>query len=203
MNLGIPAPYNERTVDYGVNAWVTGSMSWESDISKILGKNLDYTVFIEDCYFSKWRHCIAGNLGIHYVWRYNTIQYDFGQGSIDAHGVSTGPIGTRAIEIYKNEIIDRDSNWVPIYGYSRAIQFRGGGGVVWDNHEDGTYDQFVYLTSEGSPPYTPNDIWIWGNEVGATLVATDGTVQAGEEYHLNEPTTFTYTPYTYPHPLTL
>ena len=94
--------WNSRTIHYGLQqgrGYLT--TDWESDISKVLGKYLDYTIFIEDNYLSKFRHCVTANNGAHYVFRHNTVEGDYGFGSIDTHiGNSPTQVGTRAVEAY-------------------------------------------------------------------------------------------------------
>ena len=202
-DVGIPTPFPERTVGYGVGVTRTGrEYVWEPDISKVLGKYTNYTVIVEDSYFSKWRHGVSSNHGAHWVFRHNTIEYDFGQGSLDAHETSI-LVGTRAVEVYNNAFLNRDDPFGEWTG--RAIQIRGGGGVFFNNYEDGSYRRFLTLTSGGSgPDYTwVKDIWIWNNESNAPTYlerwsAPGVPLNEGEEYFLHEPHTFPYSPYPYP-----
>jgi len=72
---GVPDPYAERTIGYGVMFLRADEESEWEDIEDLVGHYTNYTHFVEDCYFSKWRHCVAGNLGAHYVFRHNTVLY--------------------------------------------------------------------------------------------------------------------------------
>jgi len=195
---GRPAPYDERTVGYGVRidrCWL-GETSWDP-LENVVGHYTNYTVFIENCYFSKWRHCVASNNGAHYVFRHNTIQHDFAYGSLDAHGNWVEPeVGTRAIEIYNNLIIDP----VGIPGKPKVgIQIRGGGGCIFNNTVEG-YEYFIRDWNESwNETYYPHDIYIWDNSIG-DAVLEDGSAEENEDYFLYEPGW--YDPFTYPHPLT-
>lgn len=82
---GYAAPY-PGTCGYGIHMTRGYGDYWEDNISLVLGQYTDYTNFIEDCYFEKWRHVTAANSGAHYVFRRNTIKDDFGYGSLDGHG---------------------------------------------------------------------------------------------------------------------
>lgn len=195
-------PYESRTVGYGVHAFRNWDCTEWEPIGNVVGKYTDYTIFIEDCYLSKWRHCVAGNSGAHYVFRYNTIENDFGFGSLDAHGTYTN-VGTRAWEIYNNRILGGPSTVRPWVTF-----LRGGGGVVFGNYVRGPgYTIVVYMVDEGSVQKCwPQDIYVWNNDIGAgmSLIATwsdKRTITEGRDYFLYQRPG--YTPYPYPHPLTL
>jgi hypothetical protein len=190
-------------VHYGVGCTRYSSTIWEDDINKVLGKYLDYSVYIEDCYFEKWRHCVSANEGAHYVFRHNTIKNDVALGSLDAHG-TYNYVGTRAVEIYNNQILDPVGN---AEGVLDTIYIRGGGGVIFNNVVNG-YNRFVFTYREGSVEKCwPHDLWIWGNTLGGihpVIVYYNSTIGGpveGVDYFLYEKTD--YTPYPYPHPLTL
>lgn len=203
------------TVYYGVMV-SRGSYSeeWEEDISKVLGHYTNYTVFIEDCYFEKWRHCVASNHGAHYVFRHNTIQYDFSYGSLDAHGWgyildSRVLVGTRAIEVYENQILDPLGY---VGGVKDAIYIRGGGGVIFNNTVTG-YTKWAYLTQEAWDEVSKcqvKDVWVWNNNIPQSCqeiyVVNDpnkNQIIEGRDYFRHAPHTFTYELYPYPHPLIL
>jgi len=203
--------YAQCTVHYGIMIRAVGTTRWEDNIENVLGKYLSYTVFIEDCYFSRWRHCVSSNDGVHYVFRHNAIEKDSVVGSVDAHG-AYDYVGTRAIEIYNNSIIDpvlnhHPQNWdstTPSNGEEGyAVNWRGGGGVFFNNLVRG-YEVGVYLMMEGSDPkYQTHDAYIWNNTfAGCTYnrLAHSG-IDRNVDYFLYAIPG--YTPYPYPHPLTL
>ena len=205
------------TVGYGISINPYGTTSWENDITNVLGHYNWNTVFVEDCYFSRWRHCVCSNSGGHFVFRHNTIEKDSVVGSLDGHGVYDY-VGTRAMEIYNNTIIDPVINWPPNYasttpangveGYT--VNWRGGGGVFYNNVVR-NYKFGIFMTNEGSVQKCwPQDIWIWNNNwqnIGFSTVQAESGQQEGIQYFLRAPTQtqdgFTYAPYPYPHPLTL
>ncbi len=201
------------TVTYGIQVGRDWGDYWEEDITQVFGQYTEYSVYIEDCYFEKWRHCVSSNDGAHYVMRYCTIQDDYGYGSLDAHawyqtsGGSITQVGTRAVEIYCNTITNAISSpW--------GVAIRGGSGVSFNNtFGGGTYTFFMYLrndmrsNSEASFVWC-NDWYIWDNTLlsGASLFTKydpDNQIVEEVNYHFNAPDSFTYVPYQYPHPLTV
>jgi hypothetical protein len=195
---GIPEPYESLTVGYGVHVTRGGGWTgtpWETDITQVLGKYTDYTVYVEDCYFERWRHCVVSRAGAHVVLRHSIIRNDFGYGSVDIHGDVPG----RALEVYDN-VMDSPIGWTG--AMNQTVWWRAGGGVAFNNVVN-DYNGFIYLSKEnGDPAYQPHDIWVWGNTLGSgvNLLETGGCV-LGTDYFLSEPSF--YTPYAYPHPLTL
>jgi len=211
-NLDIP----DRLWGYGIIV-VSTFYSWEPNIDNILGRydDIENVVYIEDCTFRRTRHAIAANGGGHYVARYNyfTEMLLAHYGSyIDAHGSSGAApaVGTRAIEVYNNVIEDSpcDERSLPNPAYwgqylGMGVGIRGGGGVIFGNEliHGATgikiYSDAVWEQCE------PHDIWIWGNnftDIGNNIVAEPPSVE-NEDYFLYEKPG--YTPYPYPHPLTL
>jgi len=200
--VGVPAPYENRTVGYGVHV-SRGSgwrfIDWEPNSTKVLGQYTNYTVVIEDCYFSKWRHCVAVSNGAHAIVRNCVIKYDYAYGSLDIHGNNGG----RAIEIYNCTITDAVSG-----GQVYATFIRGGAGVAFNNIVGGgVYRYFLYFSNEHeNPTYWVHDWYIWNNTmIGgcSLLIKYDPTndINENEDYFLYAPTW--YTPFPYPHPLTL
>ena len=188
--VGAHAPYGEHDIEYGVHI-VRGEdeSEWDSDLSNIVGHYTDYTTFIEDCYFSDWRHCVVNNWGSHYVLRHSVIQYDNGYGSVDAHNQFNPPYhGGRAIELYETSITESTAT-----GWDMASTFRSGGGCFFNNYVR-NHSEFIRMEGQA------DELYVWDNDFeGYALVAGDKT--EGVEYFLYEPEW--YTPYTYPHPLTL
>ena len=213
-------PYLECDMGYGM--LINGKNVW-LPIEDVLGKHTDQTVFIEDCYISRWRHTPSGAFASHYVLRHNTFERDSIVGTIDAHGwrmYATESLSQRAMEIYNNEIIDPVLNGQPNYdsttpangtqGY--GVMWRGGGGVAFNNYIR-SYHTGFHLTLEG--PDAPesnriNDLWIWDNigvNIGYALVSAYGGPIKDVNYFLRAPSLaedgFEYVPYPYPHPLTV
>lgn len=214
--------YLECDMEYGMK--INGKNVWIPSIEDVLGKHTDQTVFIEDCYISRWRHTPSGAFASHYVIRHNTFEHDSPVGTIDAHGwrmYASEALSQRAMEIYNNEIIDPVVNWQPNYdsmtpangttGY--AVFWRGGGGVAFNNYIRG-YQIGFRLTLEGGNENVPesnriNDLWIWNNtgvNIGYKLVSAYGGPIENVNYFLRAPSLtqdgFEYTPFPYPHPLT-
>lgn len=181
---------------YGVVVWSTDYWDWDDNITHFLGKYEDIptlfpTVYVEDCYFYKTRHAIASNQLGWYVFRYNTVYQEWNSG-VDVHGSSPNAAGGRGGEVYNNHII------API-----GIGFRGGSGVIFNN--TGGSEIWVMKDTEGTPLRPLKDLWIWNND--GKFVNYDGYYKENVNYFLRAPNQqqdgFAYTPYTYPHPLTL
>jgi len=206
--------YGLLTVGYGIQPIMYDTQYWDANITHILGKYLDYSIYMEDNYLSKWRHCISAGSGVHAVFRYNVIDADYADGSIDVHGMGLSYEGGRCLEIYNNTIQNAindggwdwngvwhsDKGWS--YGNNRAINYRGGGGVCFNNTVDAsTYAWLASITNDqpGISGGSVHDLWIWSN-YGQTSLSVNGPVQ-DVDYYLHAPTAFVYTPYTYPHPL--
>jgi hypothetical protein len=199
-DLGVPRPYENRTLGYGVGIRRVGSTWWEPDIDKVVGHYNNYTVFIEDNYFYRWRHCISSNDGVHYVARYNTVgEGNYGNANFDAHG-AYDYVGTRAVEIYNNEFES------PVYDYQQQpfpIFIRGGGGCIFNNTVAEGYYLFVYLRNDdpNNEQSKVRDLWIWNNDIDG-IPESRRVVAYGDVNYTLAPKP-NYIPYPYPHPLTL
>ncbi|MFX1537638.1 MAG: hypothetical protein ACFFDI_25860 [Promethearchaeota archaeon] len=205
--------YEEATLGYGISMRRWACDVWDYDIANIIGQYTNYTIFIEDNYFSKWRHCVSSNDGFHYVFRRNTVEGDYGIGSVDGHGSyadSNHPyaVGTRAVEVYDNTFKNPDTTWTSI---PWALNIRGGSWVVTNNILVGYYALCDLNNDWGNyEPYTPqchiSDTYIWGNDLGgAQLIKYNWDNTENVNYFLRAPSLaqdgFEYTPYPYPHPL--
>lgn len=212
--IGSPDEWADRTLTYGIALSRGLCDVWDSDLNDIIGHYTNYTVFIENNYFSKWRHCVSSIGGIVYVFRYNTINADYGTGSVDLHGSyadDTHPnyVGTRCVEIYNNTFENPAPSGEP---HPWVVNFRGGAGLIYNNTMIG-YDQLVRLSNDGGnyAPYCPqchvNQVYIWSNTVGTgVVVGSTSDCILNVNYFLRAPTLaqdgLTYTPYPFPHPLT-
>jgi len=168
------------------------------------GKYFRWLVYIEDCTFRRCRHGIASNGGVFYVARHNYFEYNYpiGWPNVDVHGAqgNQGFWGGRGAEVYDNIINESEvaGGW--------GIDFRGGGGVVFNNTII-SCDYGVSMRYEGADTNTVcwvKDLWIWNN----TFI--DVTTQIYDPYNLYEEGVHyflqprpNYTPYPYPHSMTL
>jgi hypothetical protein len=126
-------------------------------------------VFVEDCTFKydqDWceknkpaEHAICSNDGSRYVFRYNTVDVGYayvdGQANmmgsvVDAHGNYNNDRGSFSFEVYENTIKSAHSY--------RAFNFRGGSGVVFNNHLTGEFTyQLNFLEYKAfNPPAKPS-----------------------------------------------
>lgn len=208
-DYGIPDPYNQRTTGYGVCLYrYETATEWVTDIRDIAGKYTEYTVFIEDCYFTKWRHCVAANHGAHYVFRHNVIEHGWAYGELDIHHFAISPyVPGRLAEIYENRFINLD-DWAA--SANLLIQLKAGSALVFNNYIEtgswGTANKYWYVVfasggSNWNSAFDPDDIYVWNNTLTGTPAAIVGGSSAIENqtYFLYKPDW--YTSYPYPHPL--
>ena len=185
--------YN-RTIGYGIAIDRSMSFSEWEPLDNLLGKYTNHTVFIEDNVFTRWRHCIVGNHGAHYVFRHNKIIGGCGFGEIDIHPQWNEPyVGGRCAEVYENYLANPEG-W-----YGSTIS--SGSGVFFNNTLIG-YRCFLQLYDAGwNPQFYPHDLYIWSNNLDdADPVWVSGNATEGEDYFFYAP--LNYEPCPYPHPLT-
>ena len=191
--------WSSREVGYAIavdrTEWTT---QWETPISRILGKYLNYTIFVEDCIFTKWRSCIAGNRGAHVVVRRSIFKDGLGHGEMDAHPSWNEPYaGCRAIEFYENIIYPSDFE----YGVSEpiGIELYSGCGVLFNNAVY-NYTYFIMASNTNWNSSFFETFWLWNN-TGSFTHYWVGYGDEGVNYILDVSPDW-YTPYPYPHPLT-
>ncbi len=201
-------PYKDT---YGGGMWAYGivingqAWSWDNSIDSFLGKyetapSRFPIVYIEDNNFSRCRHAIASNQGAWYVARYNIIREERPKnfGSIDVHGsAGGGSPGGRGLEAYNNTIIGSVG-----YDAAQAFWIRGGGGVIFNNTMQNILYGVGLYKDVDNPLYYVKDLYIWGNNInGGALINNYAGYTEGVDYFLSVKSG--YTPYPYPHPLTL
>lgn len=204
--------YEDRSLGYGIGMRRWASDVWEEDVSEIWGHYTNYTVVIEDNYFSRWRHATCSNDGIHQIVRYNIVNGSYGHGTFDGHGsyrdtaqdaLRWYAVGTRCMEVYNNVFMNYDDTW----GTSWVVNIRGGSALVYNNELDGSFDGLLDLNNDWGNydelEYCAiSDTYIWNNQLnGGSTIHYNADSTQNEDYFFNEPTN--YTPYQYPHPLTL
>jgi hypothetical protein len=202
---------------WGYGIVLVGDYSTWNPLSYYLGQYNNLIIYIENCNFSRCRHAIASNGNGYYVSRYNYFQECAPYGQNDVHGNAGNGVGGRGLESYSNVFNFTDESYSD--GQDAAVEPRGGGGVTWNNTvilTAGYGTDTVQFSNDGeSAPYDVEQFYIWNN----TAQWTNGTAVdfnskifpwdyvQNVNYFLRAPNQtldgFTYTPYTYPHPLTL
>jgi len=190
--------WSTRFVGYAITCYRQESTTEWTNMTNILGKYLDYTVFIEDCVFTKWRSVATAEHGGHFVFRHNIVRNGLAHGEMDIHPNWNPPgVSGRAAEIYDNIFTDIDPEGNP--GPHFVWLLYSGGGVFFNNTVS-SYSLIILDSNCGwNNSFYPRDVYIWNNNLGnATL--EDGPMEENVHYFLYKPDW--YTPYPYPHPLT-
>lgn len=232
---GRGTPYGAgQTIDYGISVhgdWTAYSVPF-APLSSVLGKYGPQTVFIEDCYISRWRHDISGHHGGYYVCRHNTFNRDGGFHTLDIHNLRdqyAGQNAGRGAEIYENEII----GCLGFEGDRSIMQWYGGSVQWFNNIVDTTYTDGFYFydgvcdtggcNATDVANYEAKDSYFWSNlgtgvytpdlpTAAARHCAVEWARMAGLRTDANYPNlnpawsiaaTYNYKPYPYPHPLTI
>jgi hypothetical protein len=211
--FGSPRP----TWGYGIII-VGQANTWHNNITDFLGKYETAPsgfpiVYIEDNTFSRCRHAIASNEGAWYVVRHCSFDEPRPEhfGIIDVHGIAgVGSPGGRGLECYNNTIrgceyyYDGSGRWLSI-----GHQIRGGGGVIFNNNFIDLYVG-ILLQNETEEYWKVDDLYFWHNVIirdempvsqTQLLFRNDGSYAEGQDFYQYEKPG--YTPYPYPHPLTL
>jgi len=214
--------YESRTLGYGIALRRWACNVWEP-LASVWGHYTNYTIFIENCYFSKWRHIACSTDG-HIVFRYNVVDKDYGDGSTDGHGSyaeETHPdaVGTRCWEVYNNTFSDPDLTWAKMEwnGYAWALGIRGGSWIAYNNTLTGKWQLLDFNNDWGNyEPYRPdcavNNTYLWSNTLNGSAIQDPYRIHYNADsleninYFWRMPTQgqdgITYTPYPYPMYLT-
>jgi hypothetical protein len=185
--FGNAKPYGDiDALDYGFFSKPRSSTS--APLTDFLGKYGSRSVYIEDNYISRWRHCCLTDEGGHMIVRHNTFNLCLGYGDLDLH-----PNWGRCMEIYNNEF----TNCLGSDPQRQVGRMHSGGGVVFGNHVDDSYsDGVLELAQEAG--VTP-EWYFWDNILDP---GCGPLVYSGSQYATySQPSG--YTPYQYPHPLTV
>ena len=199
---------------YGTHSWTT----WPANTNP--GWGGEHFIFVEDCTFDGNRHSVDGGWGAKYVCRNNTFggtPVGIYSAHINSHGrvpFDSGNRGTRAVEVYNNAIV--------IDHYEDGITSQSGDALIWSNVLTGaisgghgimienagcTHDAEDYPASDQA-----RNTYIWGNTENGTDSDSDVYPAAdpgvgnfctewlvkNRDFYLSA---YSYTPYTYPHPL--
>lgn len=201
---------------WGYGIGVTGYSEWKT-LSQVLGQYGADTVYIENNSFRRCRHDIASSSGAWYVARYNTFFDNIKEGYgafVDVHGSGRG------CEVYNNTFIDvaedyRSTNQPQYWGtYNNlGVGLRGGAAVIFNNTIINCFVGVNLANDQGgNSEWRINQVWVWSNtytDVANSYVNYSDyyPVRQDIEFFLRAPTQgqdgFVYTPYPYPHPLTL
>jgi len=189
---------------YGYGVGIQGRDEWE-DITTKLGKyeTTNNVVYVENCTFRRNRHAITSNRGGWYVSRYNDFfePVPISAPLVDIHGGVGASIGGRGAEIYNNKFYGAGSG----YG-SAAINYRGGGGVAFNNNMIRCqYGVMMSVEPSPNPLCVVSELYVWNNEAVEPYIPyyplwIDGVYVEEQDYFLHEPVG--YKRYAYPHPLT-
>jgi hypothetical protein len=181
--------------------------------SQFLGSYGNVT-YIEDNYFQGCRHAICAYACSAYVSRYNTFTemwVPYPSGYNDIHGAYPDDVyGGRYLEVYNNTFYNPPGkNPYGADSVGMATKNRGGSGVVFNNYIWNLTYAFSIAADDGNnahPKCKVSNLYFWSNTLVGTTQFTLGenfdNRVLGVDYFTNAPTSFTYVPYQYPHPLT-
>ena len=193
---------------YGIIVGGNGQGSWDPDWKQFFGQYRHDIIYIEDCSFTRCRHCIAGNSqdSAFYVVRFCNLTEMMPRtyGSyVDVHG------GSQGVEAYGNTVINSGAT------DGTGIAPRGGFSLIYNNTVKdipGAGAGIKLVNDQSISTYRLNGAWVWNNTFVNVTTPFDTApnafpIRENIEYFLRAPTQaqdgFTYTPYPYPHPLAL
>ncbi|MFV1966096.1 MAG: hypothetical protein ACC628_11770 [Pirellulaceae bacterium] len=185
----------------------------------------DRYLYFEDNNISGADVFLGGGWGGRFVFRYNAVDNHRGYNVLDAHGNlqnDGNPLGLRGTvgcEIYGNVFSLGRKN-------CRLMDIRGGTCIMFENRLTGegvtARNVSILLREEDCHPrsnlkttypgYDPvKDTYIWNNTCNGKLITPAveefsgkyAMIKLGRDYWLEPPDAAFYTPYSYPHPLTL
>lgn len=189
------------------NNWDTNFLNYLGQFGATAACSIMY---VEDCHLSRCRHATDGIQGSWNAIRFCKVDNPYPPwGLICLHG-SSDYYGGRGMEAYNNTLVGIPSTG---WGESEGVRLRGGAGFFYYNSFTvSPQDLTAYGTelcdfdwSVDYPATNIHNTYVWNNTVsGASLfIANQGTINV--DYFLRAPTLvndgFSYTPYTYPHPL--
>lgn len=179
---------------YGVE--VLGDNTYTDNCTSLIGTA--YLVYVEDCSFYDCRHAIASAWDSKYVFRHNVCITDYEAQQIDQHGQSDGSNHSGALAI----AYDNYMTWTGGSNSPKAIAIRGGQGLLYDNVSDNfSYMTCWYVENDSYLDELVHDSYEWDNSPNDWFEYPNPTPYITEDVDYFPETEYSYTPYTYPHPL--
>jgi hypothetical protein len=204
----------------GASGWTDSLTPGSATMLFVEDNTFTYAASGNPAYF--WgSSAIQSYYGARTVVRHNTLNMC----QVDQHGTA-GMVGARWWEIYENTF-----NVVANGNQSNYMALRAGSGVIFNNHKTGSANQgagTVELVEEDSGYPALYQIgrginqqlsptYVWGNDSSLAVGSGSSNVVLGRDFYVSatqpasmlrqqsstdsSSTTYSYTPYTYPHPL--
>jgi hypothetical protein len=206
-----------RAWDY----WCTIPNLFPEDPWTMFGKYYKNT-YIEDCYFEGCRHAVVGNWAGAFVLRYSTIEDLMSYECVTTgHPVRLGVVGMLTCEIYGVTVRNTGKYVSKFLGF----QVEGGSALIYDNTIENIVDSsfvvgnYETYNAEFYPTGNTKETYFWGNtrtgSGGLYLITGLEAPVEGNDFFTDLTGLYTteqiqamvdakgYTPYPYPHPLTL
>jgi hypothetical protein len=206
--------YGVYTIGNGHDAWKPNIANYRGKYGHVAGSAITY---IEDCHFSRYRHATDANAYGYYVARFNLIDNPscrYTAGMINDHGAAYP--SARGFEAYSNTLVGLPKEITWQTKHNNAFTVRGGSAIITNNSytddEHNPYSYFLLLSTgddvEGKEEQSVSNTYVWGNSYEkCSFSSISEDLMENVDYFLRAPTIedegFVYTPYPYPHPLTL